>query len=960
MTALRLVLLLLLVLPESVSAQDYGSIRWHGQTKNRVNIVIVAEGYTWDEYEGFYWDAADLATGLMAQEPFQTYDEYINVWYYFAPSNDSGTSGFPGEPSRDTYFGSRFLVTNPNDPNEIPRAMALSAAGTTLLNDALRDMADSQDANDSRDSFYPIVLVNTTHYGGGASGKLIVMARGDEDADLTTKPPTIPPSTVSVAEHELGHSFGDLGDEYSTPPYPAFPVAEYPNVTAFTISSGVRWYPWIPSPGSNFPGTIALTSNGVGHYQGAQYQPSGWYRAHYQDKMRSVSAPFGAVNKEQLIKRIYAHVKLIDGVYPDNTESITTPNPWGDPVSINGPQQISFGVSTPVPSPTSLKYCWKVDGRQYPGNQSGFSIPADSLTFGVHHVTVDVRDDTRSVYFNDEGTSPLQQRQDIAADKQDIRSNTMSAHHAWAIDIKYGGPTWTRVDTNFAPSEILKGNGLFVGKVHTARVNSPWLATSTNLINWTVPNGPSGNPNLFVSPFGGGGNWGFFRAGGNFLTAYGSDQTSGSVYSTDGTHWFESLASPTIFRAGASSPTHAISTVWLGTGPYSIENFVSRFTTGPSWETRVGVVPAQIEGPLFQPGHENLYVQPRAINSLAYGNGIFVGVSEPEDQFNANATPQWSTVDSAKVVRSTDQGTTWALATAPPPSALLPIVPNFGIRKWSPSKIFFGGGKFLVFQGNSAGGPNGFWVWTSADGVTWQTSFTATSTTYVSSLCYGGGKFLLIVTYPTTRSSVYWSVDGLSWNEEALSNNELGLQNFELESCAYANGRFHIFGTRLIGGSRLPFVLLKGTTSLTDFASWKDAMFDHEELDQSAISGLTASPAHDGISNAMKFALGLIPQVNATGSLNLFRVGFSQSVTTQQQQVAMEFRRPRSLADFVSYQVEATDSLSPSNWQPVSTTPEIDPPDIFPDPQLETVRITEPITPATPRRFYRLKVTLPQ
>ena len=62
------------------------------------------------------------------------------------------------------------------------------------------------------------------------------------------------------------------------------------------------------------------------------------------------------------------------------------------------------------------------------------------------------------------------------------------------------------------------------------------------------------------------------------------------------------------------------------------------------------------------------------------------------------------------------------------------------------------------------------------------------------------------------------------------------------------------------------YAVLKLTVQ-TAFTAWQNTYFTAAELNNPAISGPDASPAGDGISNLMKYALGLAPKVNGVGGL---------------------------------------------------------------------------------------------
>jgi phosphodiesterase/alkaline phosphatase D-like protein len=57
------------------------------------------------------------------------------------------------------------------------------------------------------------------------------------------------------------------------------------------------------------------------------------------------------------------------------------------------------------------------------------------------------------------------------------------------------------------------------------------------------------------------------------------------------------------------------------------------------------------------------------------------------------------------------------------------------------------------------------------------------------------------------------------------------------------------------------------TTNPAPFDIWSESQFTAAELENSAVSGATATPAGDGISNLMKYALGMNPMVGATAGL---------------------------------------------------------------------------------------------
>jgi hypothetical protein len=110
-----------------------------------------------------------------------------------------------------------------------------------------------------------------------------------------------------VLIHELGHSIGNLHDEYLFEGYPFMPPATTytgpepvrANVTIVTDPTKVKWskyikgMPLVPTP---------IHCDGYGIFEGAGLYKKGIYRPTAVSMMRRISAPFFAVNSEQLAK----------------------------------------------------------------------------------------------------------------------------------------------------------------------------------------------------------------------------------------------------------------------------------------------------------------------------------------------------------------------------------------------------------------------------------------------------------------------------------------------------------------------------------------------------------------------------------------------------------------------------------------------------------------------------------
>jgi alpha-tubulin suppressor-like RCC1 family protein len=100
------------------------------------------------------------------------------------------------------------------------------------------------------------------------------------------------------------------------------------------------------------------------------------------------------------------------------------------------------------------------------------------------------------------------------------------------------------------------------------------------------------------------------------------------------------------------------------------------------------------------------------------------------------------------------------------------------------------------------------------------------------------------------------------------------------------------------------------TRAVGTYASWLDNVFTPEELADSAISGEQASPAGDGITNLMKYALALDPKVCGTGGMPIAadRDGY----------LTLTYRKNK-LATDLTYTVQVGAELSATEWSEATT-----------------------------------------
>ncbi|WP_452221891.1 M64 family metallopeptidase [Lacinutrix salivirga] len=340
-------LLLIAIFSLSVTAQTFPveTIKDNGNSDNRINIVILGDGYQNSELDQFITDATSFSNSLFSQSPFLEYESYFNVYAIRVPSNESGAD-HPGtaadEPSNpvpvsdvDTYFNSAF------DSFNIHRLLTSQYAP---INTVLANNFPNYDE--------ALVLVNSPYY-GGSGGQFAVSSTGSNANEISI--------------HEIGHSFGNLRDEY----YAGDNYAqEGINMTQDNNPTTVKWKNWI-------------NTNGVGTYvHGSSGQSATWYRPHQNCKMRYLGAPFCAVCKEGFVEKIHSLVSPIDS-YSPNINTVENPSFPAD-----------FQLDLILPNPNTLETTWTLNASEFATNVNTVSLEESDLNDGTNFLMAVVHDNS--------------------------------------------------------------------------------------------------------------------------------------------------------------------------------------------------------------------------------------------------------------------------------------------------------------------------------------------------------------------------------------------------------------------------------------------------------------------------------------------------------------------------------------------------------------------------------------
>lgn len=164
------------------------AIRENGPPAEKVDLLILGDGYAADELAKFEADARRLADRLFEVSPFKEREDDFNVWALTVPLPESGVSRPSTGVHRSSATGLRYDVFG-------SERYALS-----VDNRAWRELAQHAPYD-----VVEIIFNSETYGGGGIFGQFSTAAAGNDWADY-------------LFVHEFGHHFAGLADEYYTSP----------------------------------------------------------------------------------------------------------------------------------------------------------------------------------------------------------------------------------------------------------------------------------------------------------------------------------------------------------------------------------------------------------------------------------------------------------------------------------------------------------------------------------------------------------------------------------------------------------------------------------------------------------------------------------------------------------------------------------------------------------------------
>jgi len=170
----------------------------NGPPQNKVDLLLLGDGYTAAEMEKWHRDAKRTMELLFAASPFKEHRRDFNVWAIDTPAEQSGVARpsdgvvrrSPLGASYDAFGSERYILT--------------------MENERLREVAAAAPYE------FIEIVVNDRKYGGGGIFNLYATVSADNAF------------TPYVFVHEFGHHFAGLADEYYTSDVSYIPAAERP------------------------------------------------------------------------------------------------------------------------------------------------------------------------------------------------------------------------------------------------------------------------------------------------------------------------------------------------------------------------------------------------------------------------------------------------------------------------------------------------------------------------------------------------------------------------------------------------------------------------------------------------------------------------------------------------------------------------------------------------------------
>lgn len=369
-----------------------------GSPANRVDLVLLGDGYTAEQEADFLADANGVMGEFFNISPLGEYSNYYNLYTLAIESQESGADHPPYDEDCSYYSpsccGDPLMLEDPLQGQMVETAFDSRYCGYwtyRLLVSNVNKVYEAAGAIPDWDQL--MLIVNDDTYGGSGYPALAIISTHS--------------AAVMIAQHEYGHSFANLADEYESA-YPGYePCSDLAgssvlceaNVTDVTVREAIKWAPWILET-TDIPTPEDLAyADLVGLFEGARYLETGMYRSGYRCLMRVLGTPYCAAPSQAIVLTLYqggwgVPVDGISLIEPGSTLPASTTLTLAYP----GTLEFSAEILSPVGGPPVV-ITWLDNGEPIAGETSStltYAAPADGPV--LHEITLRVEDVTALVH----------------------------------------------------------------------------------------------------------------------------------------------------------------------------------------------------------------------------------------------------------------------------------------------------------------------------------------------------------------------------------------------------------------------------------------------------------------------------------------------------------------------------------------------------------------------------------
>jgi cytoskeletal protein CcmA (bactofilin family) len=348
-----------------------------GPATERLNLIVMCDGYTLDEMAKCREDVDRNHAIQWGVEPFRSYRNYINVYLLEIVSGESGVRCDPDEEggpkpqkltplrliyddgcvdplARGTIYNDNQDAANggPGGPGTLlpPGVPTGSQQRNMYLNEVVAPAIGLTAPIQSLNNVQTLAIFNTFTY-GGIGGTHATTSGGSPQGPL-------------ISLHELGHSLGNMQDEY---PYSSrtMPGGAHPNTEPSSFhhtrmsspqmtAAQAKWWRWLGERSDS--GGLIRAADPDG-YESGVYMGSNVWRPSSHSIMRWIGFYWDQIGRERMTGRISGRrnaAAMALGHRPAGTVG-------RDEVLWVDPQQ---------PRNHELKITWKVDGQALSTNGS--------------------------------------------------------------------------------------------------------------------------------------------------------------------------------------------------------------------------------------------------------------------------------------------------------------------------------------------------------------------------------------------------------------------------------------------------------------------------------------------------------------------------------------------------------------------------------------------------------------